>query len=169
MYDSMEIKCPNCEAMATFEEPFKFLSSNEADPDETRPCHQWGGWLVIERFPSQFKWKAPSASSPYRRGDADNGSGGYPLLTYGLVRCAHCHTNKKHKLSWPDDAYWQWDIRGELLWARDRAHAKEILAFVKKAVRPARRSNSLRHIPSHFLSSKVRDLVVQKMEKSLVS
>ena len=167
IYDSIDIKCPNCKEIAKFEEPFEFLSSNKASHSETRPYHVWGGWLVVERFPSQFEWKAPSTSSQYLRGGGDNGHGGYPLLTYGLVQCSHCHTNKKHTLNWPNDAYWQWEIRGELLWAWDQDHAKEILAFVKETVRPSRYSYNLRYIPSHFLSAKVRDLVIQKMEKSL--
>ena len=123
--------------------------------------------MVVERFPSQFEWKAPSASSQYLRGGGDDGHGGYPLLTYGLVQCSHCHTNMKHRLNWPNDAFWKWDIRGEILWAWDRDHAKEILDYVKKAVRPSRYSYTLRYIPSHFLSAKVRGLVVQKMEKNL--
>ena len=167
IYDSIDIKCPDCSEIARFEEPFEFLSSNNAVSTETRPYHKWGGWIVGERYPSQFKWKAPSTSNQYLHGGGDNGCGGYPLLTYGLVQCSYCHTNKKHKLNWPYDAYWQWDIRGELLWAWDRDHAKEILVYVKETVRPSRHSYTLRYIPSHFLSSKVRDLVVQKMEKSL--
>lgn len=167
IYDSIDIKCPTCNENARFEEPFEFLSLDKADLGETRLYHKWGGWRVVERFPTQFKWRAPSTSIQYLRRGKDNGYGGYPLLTYGLVQCSHCHTNKKHKLHWPDDAYWQWEIRGELLWAWDRDHAKEILAYVKKTVRPSRHSYHLRYVPSHFLSSKVRDLVVQKMENKL--
>lgn len=166
-YDSIEIKCPNCNENARFEEPFKFLSADQADPGETRVSHKWGGWRVVERFPSQFQWKAPSTSSQYCRGGGDSGHGGYPLLTYGLIQCSHCHTNKKHRLHWPADAYWQWGIRGELLWAWDRDHATKILAYVRETVRPSRYSHNLRYVPSHFLSAKVRDLVVQKMENSL--
>lgn len=165
--DSIDIKCPNCSGLAKFEEPFEFLSSNNAEPNETRPYHKWGGWVVVERFPSQFNWKAPSTSNQYLRGGGENGHGGYPVLTNGLVQCPNCYANEKHKLQWPHDAYWHWDIRGELLWAWDRDHAKAILAYVKRTVRPSRHSYALRYIPSHFLSAKVRDLVVRKMKQSL--
>ncbi len=88
-------------------------------------------------------------------------------MTNGLFQCPHCHANKKHKLHWPHDAYWQWDIRGEFLWAWNRDHAEAIMAYVSGTERPSRYSYHLRYIPSHFLSAKVRDLVVRKMEQSL--
>lgn len=166
-YEPIDIKCPDCGALARFEEPFEFLSKNNVCPDETKPAHQWGGWAVLERFPSQISWNAPSTSSQYLRGGGDTRKGGYPLLTNGLVQCSHCHSNRKHKLNWPVDAYWQWEVRGQLLWAWDKEHAQIILNFVKETARPSRRSYSLKYIPSHFLSAKVRDLVVQKIERSI--
>jgi len=165
-YKSIDIKCPECGGLAKFEEPFEFLSPKTVGADDTRPRHKWGGWVVVERFPSQFTWKAPS-TQPYLRGGGDNGQIGYPLLTYGLVQCPNCHANTKHKLHWPHDAYWQWDIRGKLLWAWDRDHAEAILAYVKATIRPPRHSCYLRYISTHFLSAQVRDLVVRKMESSL--
>lgn len=166
-YEPIDIKCPDCGGLAKFEEPFEFLSKNEVCPEETRLTHQWGGWNVLERFPSQVNWKAPSGSSQYLRGGGDTGNGGYPLLTNGLVQCSGCHSNRKHKLNWPCDAYWQWEIRSELLWAWDKRHAQIILNFVRETSRPSRHSYSLKYIPSYFLSAKVRDLVVQKMEHSV--
>ena len=123
--------------------------------------------MVIERFPSRLPWRPPSSSHQYVRGGGDTGEGGYPLLTRGLIQCAHCHSNRTYKLNWPDDAYWQWQIRGELLWAWDRDHARIILDYVSAQVRPSRRSSELKYIPSHFLTAKVRGLVVTKMAASL--
>lgn len=143
------------------------MSKKDVRPDEVKQTHHWGGWLVIERFPSQISWKAPSGSNQYIKGGSNTGSGGYPLFTNGLVQCSHCHLNRKHKLSWPAVGCWQWEIKGELLWAWDKRHAKIILNFIKDMARPSRRSYCLRYIPSHFLSAKVRDLVVQKMESSV--
>lgn len=166
-YEPIDIKCPECGCLAKFEEPFEFLSKNEMSTQEARPTHQWGGWIVIERFPSQVTWTAPSGSSQYLRGGGDTGKGGYPLRTNGLVQCSHCHSNRKHKLSWPSDAYWQWEIRGQLLWAWDKEHAQIILDFVKETTRPPRHSYRLKYIPSHFLSAKVRAQVVKRMERSI--
>ncbi len=164
-YSPIEIKCHSCGSLSEFEEPFEFLT--EEDDSETRPYYQWGGWTVVERFPSQFKWKAPSGSQQFLRFDGNNEKGGYPLLTYGLSRCTKCHNASKHLLQWPQDAYWQWEIRGEVLWAWNRKHAITILEYVKKVIRPSRYSPNLRYIPSHFLSSKVRDQVVIKVERDL--
>lgn len=166
-YEPIDIKCPNCGNLAKFEEPFEFWSKIEANADDNRPTHRWGGWTVVERFPSQVSWKPPSSSCQYLRGGGNTGKGGYPLLTNGLVQCQSCHVNNKHVLCWPSDAYWQWSIRGELLWAWDKDHAQLILNYVKTRMRPSRQSYSLRYIPTHFLSAKVRDLVVQKMERSI--
>ena len=163
----IDIKCPDCGELARFEEPFEFLINKNVDADETRPCYQWGGWVVVERFPSQISWQAPSGSSQFLRGGGDDEDGGYPLLTNGLVQCQNCYANSKHTLHWPIDAYWQWEIRGELLWAWDKAHAQMILDHVRKKTRPSRSSNYLRYIPSHFLSSKVRELVVRKLERGV--
>ena len=166
-YAPIDIKCPDCGKLAKFEEPFEFLSKHNVRPDETKPTHQWGGWTVLERFPSQINWKAPSGTNQFTRGRGDTGKGGYALFTNGLIQCSHCHSNRKHTLNWPIDAYWQWEIQGELLWAWDTEHAQIILNFVKETSRPSRHSPSLKYIPSHFLSAKVRELVVQKIERSL--
>lgn len=90
-------------------------------------------------------------------------------MTYGLLRCHHCYHQAKYHLSWPQDAYWQWTIRGKTLWAWDRAHALQIYNFIKSPLRPstARATPGLRHIPSHFLSAKVRDEVIKKMDRDL--
>ena len=74
---------------------------------------------------------------------------------------------KKHKLTWPDDAFWQWEIKGELLWAWNRQHAQVIFEYINESIKPPRYSYYLRYVPSHFLSSKVRELVVKKMELTL--
>jgi hypothetical protein len=163
----IDIKCPDCKNLALFEEPFEFQSSKDTPANETQSSYRWGGWTVVERFPSLIKWKAPSGSSQYLRHGGNTSSGGYPLLNNGLVLCPACHSNRKHKLSWPHDAYWQWEIRGEILWAWDKNHAEEILTFVKKVSRPSQRPSRLWHLPSHFLSAKMRDLVVQKIERSV--
>lgn len=163
----IHVRCPKCGEFARFEEPFAFYSARTATAVAHQRSHQWGSWLVIERFPTQFSWQAPANSGQFLRDGGDNGGEGYPLLTHGLTQCGNCHHQSKHQLNWPQDAYWQWEIRGDTLWAWDRDHAESILAYVQETRRPARTSLLLRYIPSHFLSAKVRDLVVQKITRSL--
>lgn len=86
--DPIDIACTDCGVIAKFEEPFDFLSNNEDRPNATKPTHQWGGRTVVERFPSQISWKAPSGSSQYLRGGGDTGKGcfisrGYYILGAG--------------------------------------------------------------------------------------
>ncbi len=166
---SIDIKCPQCGKLAHFEEPFEFLSSREnVQLDNGDVYHQWGGWIVVERFPSLISWRPPSSSRQYLRGGGKSAiNGGYPLLTNGLIQCSHCYKDQKHRLHWPADAYWSWEIRGQWLWAWDRSHAQLILDFVKKVNRPARRSYLLRYIPSVFLSARNREAVVSKISKSI--
>ncbi len=166
-YEPIDIKCPDCGCLAKFEEPFEFFSQNERNIDEAKVTHIWGGWIVLERFPSQINWKAPSGSHQFLRGGGDSETGGYPLFTNGLVHCSKCYSNSKHKLNWPNDAFWQWDIRGKLLWAWDERHAQTIRRYLRQYIRGSRRSPSLKYIPSHFLSSKVREQVIKEMDKSL--
>lgn len=167
--EPIDIICPTCKSLAKFEEPFKFKSARELKGGigDDLPSHSWGGWIVVERFPSQIKWKAPTSSQQYLRCGGGDGSEGYPLLTNGIIQCSACHTNLKHKLNWPLDAYWQWEIRGQTLWAWDKNQALEILTYIKSELRPSRHSYSLRYIPEHFLSAKVRALIVQRLEQSL--
>ncbi|KMT63733.1 hypothetical protein [Catenovulum maritimum] len=163
--DSIDIKCTSCGGLAKFEEPFLFIDPKKI-PDDIE-YKLWGGWGIIEKFPSDVKWVAPSGSSQYLRGGGDNGQGGYPLLTFGLIQCGSCHKNIKHKLNWPSDAYWQWSVKGEILWAWDRSHANQILKYIEANIRPSRKCYSLKYIPTHFLSSKVKSGVVKQMVRSL--
>jgi hypothetical protein len=164
---SIDVRCPSCGARALFEEPFEFVPAGRFEAEERRPWHRWGGWVVIERFPSEASWSPPASSHQYLRWGGDETGEGYPLLTNGVVHCPRCHVNGKRRLDWPADAYWRWEVRGETLWAWDEAHARAILAYVSQAIRPSRRAPSLRYVPSHFLSAKVRDLVVKLVTESL--
>lgn len=166
-HSAIDVKCPVCGKKALFEEPFEFIPLRKLAADESRSYHRWGGWAVIERFPSLISWQAPAGSQQYLRTGGDCGGEGYPLLTNGLVQCSQCYLSRKHKLCWPEDAFWQWEIRGQVLWAWEREHAITILSYIRETVRPSRHSHYLRYIPSHFLAAKVRELVVQKMEAAL--
>ena len=163
----IDISCPSCAGKAAFLEPFEFHAADFDIGNETRPYHRWGGWYVVELFPNQISWKAPTGSSQYLRGGgADNGSG-YPLMHYGVVRCDGCHSSQTKKLDWPGDAYWKWEIRGELLWAWDRKQAEAIRDYIASKRRPSRFGPALRYVPSHFLSAKSRDAALKAMNATL--
>jgi hypothetical protein len=163
--DRLDIKCPQCGSAGVFVEPFGF----PAEPPADRPSHRWGSWDVVERYPQLLPWQAPRGSANQFLTDGP-GVGGYRLLHKGVVECAGCKAPFVHTLAWPDDAWWQWSIRGKMLWAWNRAHAQQILAYVRATDRPARSTHGpLGSIPSHFLSAKVRDLVARSIERKLAA
>ena len=165
-YAPIEIRCPHCGQRAEFHEPFEFVSRPEDLHD--REFHRWGGWKVIELFPSVYPWKAPKTSTQFLRSGGGKG-GGYPVLHQGMLLCPGCHQNGKHTLAWPGDAYWSWDIRGALLWARDIGHARRILEYIGGINRFRPASRDLRHIPKEFLAAKVRELVVKRITASFTA
>lgn len=162
----IDIICPTCQALAKFNEPFLFCTRL---PDgETRPYHQWGGWIVVEKYPSQLPWTPPKrTSSQYLRGGGGDAPG-YPLMHKGVVHCDNCHTNIVHILSWPGDAWYQWEIRGKLLFAWHRADALAILDFISAKDRPHRYLNGpAGRVPTHFLTANMRELVCEKIRARL--
>lgn len=162
--DRLEVRCPRCAGQALFVEPYRFASAPPVD----RPSRRWGSWHVVELYPDLLPWQAPKGSTEqYLTSDPDDARG-YPLLHRGVVDCRSCKAPFVHVLAWPEDAWWQWSIRGQVLWARDRAHAEEVLAYVRATDRPPRpTSGPLGSIPSRFLSAKVRGTVVRAIERSL--
>lgn len=166
-YRPIDLRCPACGGCAQFEEPFEFFA-REAPVGETRPKHAWGGWVVVERFPTQFTWRAPATSGQFlRTGGGDGRRRGYPVLEHGLLRCGACHAQARHRLDWPADAFWDWEIRGQRLWAWDRDHALAILAYVERKLRPVRRSPRMRNVPSFFFGAGVRAEVARAIRRRL--
>ncbi len=163
----IDIACPGCGGKAAFLEPFEFHGRAFDEKSETRPYHRWGGWYVVELFPNRISWKAPTGSCQFLRGGGDDARSGYPLMHYGVVQCDDCHTNRTKVLNWPDDAFWQWEIRGELLWAWDRKQAETIREYIASRHRPGRFNPAVRYVPSHFLSAKNRDAALKAMDATL--
>ena len=166
--DPYDVICPACGQMAQFHEPFVFLNRTPKK-DEQHVYHQWGGWYVMERFPHLLQWTPPQSSSDQVLRGAGDDKPGYRMWQKGVVLCSHCHDNRVHVLSWPEDAWWRWEVRGRLLYARNRQDALRILAFVRQKLRPKRWfRSSLGHVPTHFLTEQVRDEVVSRMQRSLL-
>lgn len=91
-------------------------------------------------------------------------------LDLGSVTCSACSYRGKHELNWPADAFFQVDFRGQVLWAFHRESATELKAFVESTDRDRskfRWERFLRHVPSSFLTAKVRPALVRRLEKML--
>ena len=90
-------------------------------------------------------------------------------LDIGSVTCHACGCRRKHYLRWPDEAYFQIDYKGKVLWAFDRESAWVLLDYVRSETRQrdSKWKAFLLHIPSHFLKKKARDEVARKLAKLL--
>jgi hypothetical protein len=119
-----------------------------------------------------MKWKAPRSSDQYRHyGSSVPESQGYSHMKNGVMHCG-CGYVAQHQLSWPDDAFWRWDIRGEILWAWNRDHAQAIVTYVSSKTRSRdavahKLGPYVRKLPTEFLHANVRELITKKIRKSL--
>lgn len=55
----------------------------------------------------------------------------------GIVDCPSCGFQKAQTIKWPQDAYFQIDVRGHTLWAYCKQHMLDILAFLQSKQRDA--------------------------------
>ena len=100
----------------------------------------------------------------------------------GAYRCGKCSAQKRHKLKWPDDAYFKLSYKGKTLWAYDRSFALKLLEYIESNDRKKRavcvpQGNSknefcvqdwfLRKIPEHFQTAKARPEISKKLRKVL--
>ncbi|WP_420572254.1 hypothetical protein [Kordia sp.] len=86
------------------------------------------------------------------------------------ITCTSCGYHKETDIQWPRDAYWQFNIHGNILWAWSEAHAAAILAYINAKNRDEFQSEfaaSLFRIPAYFKQAKHRELIVKKIRKQL--
>jgi hypothetical protein len=183
--DTLDIRCPHCGKRCAWEEPFLlYLASRVPKQAVTSAMLRWDGWFVVEKFPSVLPWVPPECrplgiaggpeamlmSGLKTRAEA-RGAGYYVRRQLGVVRCPHCYFVGTHHLHWPEDAYYQWVVRGRLLWAWSTEHARVLLAFLGSDERDAATypayAQSLRNLPKHVLPAKVRPRIVKLITQSL--
>ena len=160
--NSITVRCPRCGGRAIYDTPFIFYEKNDKRVQgETRPVHPVAGrykW-VAEKYPSIYPW---SPSSKVRA--AIGGT--------GVIKCAQCHLVKVHSLSWPADAYYKWEVKGRVLWARSYKHARVILGFLQSTTREPLDYGSfaadLRKLPREAISAKNRARIVKMLKDTLL-
>ncbi|ANT59076.1 hypothetical protein AYJ57_01080 [Salipiger sp. CCB-MM3] len=86
-----------------------------------------------------------------------------------MVWCKACKTFEAKTISWPEDAYWQWTVKGHKLVARNRDHAEQILGFLQESQRAPNRKPALRGIPTPLLTRRLQDEVSSKVEYALAN
>lgn len=90
----------------------------------------------------------------------------------GRLACHSCgRTQASALLSWPEDAYYQGEVKGQLLWAWSEAHVRAIRAFVASTTRnPADHPGfvaALHHLPTHFLRASNRPATLKALDRML--
>lgn len=168
---ALEIRCPRCSGRAWFDEPYEFVSKR-ARPADADQLHQWGGWLVREKYPSVLPWKPPPGSQQSLYTSPERLPDGHRFRDRGVLRCGECHNVTAHELRWPEDAYFQWTVRGERLWAWNREHAQALRQYLESTQRePARYglyARSLRELPARILDARARTAIVRKIHQTLI-
>ena len=138
------------------------------------------------QFPAEFSVECPRCKSESRGNDVSTikkrwGSKGSEYISRTSlgaekgtfvcnISCLNCGFKNKRLISWPENAYWKFNIKGQVLWAWSRDHAREIALFLKSKERKPfkfRFIASLHHIPKHFKLAKNRDIVIRQIERKL--
>jgi len=179
LYDFLHVVCPDCSACARFEyawqvhiktrkdqEKFKALKAFEVQtyPDgcgHTRHCALVYGKLnmVEQHLPEGY---ALSDFVPVHRYYL----GGGDLRWRGQITCSACGLQCRDILTWPADAYFKIDYKGETLWAYNRRWAGMLRNFIEDGESHA---SIFRKIPAHFRNAKARDEVIKRLDKILTA
>ena len=179
--DILAVKCPRCESQAIFifatfgeiktkEHISYFKKSRQLDYRRLQDCY--GGHR-------NFAVYYPNLRGFIKNLPADYSSTywNHPLnlirqhnSTNGTIYCLKCRLRRKHRLKWPDEAFYQINYKGKNLWAFDRETSVLLLEFVKAKDRDYSKSKFCRFlfkIPAHFLHRKARSTVVKKLHDLL--
>ncbi len=116
------------------------------------------------------KHKSTNGSvSKVRHSRTEEGSNGSFLCDLSCIQCGY---NKQQVISWPEQAYWKFNVKGELLWAWSLEHAQVLLNYFSSGERQefgTGYASSLLHIPKHFKLAKNRNDVVKAISNKGVS
>lgn len=161
----LEIRCPRCAGRARWEEPFEIVDPARGHvPGGTgaQGFVRWGGWRIREKFPALLRWTEP------RRGQ------GWAHYAQGVVRCAACHHVGLHRLRWPADAFFHWNVRGTPLWAWHAEHARVLHDYLAATLRdpfryPQSYPKSLQRLPKDVLAARSRERVARQIASTLTA
>ena len=185
MPHTLDVKCSRCEQRAYFEfaEIVRIKEKKDAqffkdsDQFEYLLCqdscgHKWHGAMffpglhgrtvnTIRELPDGY---VPSdwAHSQYLYRSSN--------LDVGSVDCDQCGLRQLHQLKWPQDAYYQIEYKGQILWAFHRETANELKEYILSKDRDRTKfqwHSFLLHVPMIFLKQNAREEIVKKLEKLL--
>lgn len=89
----------------------------------------------------------------------------------GELHCPACARRSPHVLVWPDQAYYQVEHRGQVLWALDRPMMQTFRSVIAAGADRARQGQAHRvhvaRLPSVFLSARARPAMLRKIDRLL--
>ncbi len=179
----VNVICPNCSANAIFEfaEIVKislkkdinyFKKSKLFDYEKFTDSygHKWHGAIFyhglnsinnIKDLPKDYSSDDFKHSKYWQR---------YHGLDIGAKYCNSCGKRNKSDLNWPQDAFYQCQIKGNILWAFNEECLTELRDFIQSNSRNIKEysyQSFVLHIPSIFLDRKNRKRTVDKLNKLL--
>ncbi len=185
MPHKVDVKCPYCREHAVFEfaEVVKIALKKdvpffkESGLFEYRifkdSCgHKWHGagyyanlhgdsTIAIHNLPEAYKPDNWNHSKYLYRSHGND---------LGAISCSHCKTRKPYTLQWPNDAFYSFPIKGEILWAFNRESVVELRNYIAASERKVDKykwAGFLIHIPTRFKKKNVRDSIVTQINRML--
>ena len=176
------VRCPGCGGEASFEfaEIVEIKSRNDIEYFETSKSFEYAkvqaahgqhinAAIYFHGLRSSTMDAVDDLPEDYKASDwHHSASHGSPRsIDLGTVVCTACGTRRKHTLNWPQEAYYQIEHRGDVLWAFDRECTSELLAFITSDDRKRddyRYRLFLMKVPGVFLGKKVRGAISKKLQ-----
>ncbi len=94
----------------------------------------------------------------------------YTDFVEGSLSCLSCGLVRTERIQWPVDAFYQGDVKGNLICAWDKYHAIALRDYVfstERDIQNHRYSRALYHLPEFFKRSKNRTACVKTLEKMI--
>jgi hypothetical protein len=182
------VTCIECDGLASFEfaEVLRIEKKEDVPYFQDSPLFDYqfvqggihGNWHAAFYFHGLHRRSLEAVSDlPARYSPHDWDHSQYLYRSHGLdlgtLSCRKCGLVLKHKLSWPTDAYYQADIRGETLWAFNResliALRNYVAATDRKKLRNGPWSGFLLKVPTNFLRRNVRSKALKQIDRLLAT
>jgi len=113
---------------------------------------------MVVRYPKILAWE-----DRFKRSHKDK-----PLVSWGICKCPNCGYLNKHKLNFPEQAYYQTEVAGSVLWGWNRQDVCDLRDYLSaKDRRRWQFSPFIWRVPAKFKLAKHRDEAVKKLERLL--
>ena len=183
MPHTLDVRCPSCGESAFFEfakvvrvrekKDVPFFQGN--DQFDYLLCkdscgHRWHAAVYYAGLHGRTVDTIRELPEGYERSDWAHSKNLYrgSGLDSGSVSCLRCGAHRRHDLQWPQDAFFQIEFKGEVLWAFNLESAIELRDYIASSNRDRgeyKWQSFLMKIPKKFLLQGARDTVSKRLGK----